>query len=418
MYSLALLFISFSIYSLIDLNSTNWTELFITLFSLITIHIFLNKEVFIVEDNRISTTISLPIVLPTVIFVEPFVAGLYAALFDLILLYRRRRERLKFVYNVCSHGFVVLLLSILAQRLIGVTEYPLASPAFLAYSLLLGLLYTGLINGLPIVAIILQSKKTDIQLIGSFISAIRTSFITIFLGMINVFVYHYYGLFGIAVSTFLMYFIKPVIHFRSILDNELSTFTNFILHIIKLYDPTTYAHSERVKKWTVLIAQEMRLPSKEIHELSQAASWHDIGKIEIPNHIINKKGALTEHEYEIVKQHPEIGYQLVKDMHFFKDYLPVIRHHHERMDGKGYPLGLTGSEIPLHARIMCVADSFDAMTSKRSYKKGMSMKEAVEELRRCAGTQFDPEIVEIFIRALQKTYGTDFHKWNKGAADR
>jgi HD-GYP domain-containing protein (c-di-GMP phosphodiesterase class II) len=398
-------------------ENTNYIELLIVLVCLIAIHVFLNKEVFIVEDNRISTTISLPIVLPAVIFVEPFIAGMYAALFDFILLYRRRKEWLKFVYNVCTHGLVVLLLALLAQRVFMITEHPLTSPAFLAFSFLLGLLYTGLINGLPIGAIILQSGKTDMQLIGSFISAIRTSLITIFLGIINVFIYYYFGLVGIAISTFLMYFIKPVINFRSILDNELSTFTNFILHIIKLYDPTTYAHSERVKKWTVMIAKEMKLPSKEIHELSQAASWHDIGKIEIPADIINKKGTLTAQEYEIVKQHPEIGYQIVKDMHFFKDYLPVIRYHHERMDGKGYPLGLIGTEIPLHARIMCVADSFDAMTSKRSYKKGMTMKQAVEELRRCAGSQFDPEIVEIFIRALQKTYGSDFQKWDKQVAN-
>lgn len=262
-------------------------------------------------------------------------------------------------------------------------------------------------------AFAIQNKMIDAKLINSFLTLLKTSTLTIFLGLINVFIFYYFGIIGIAISTFITYFMKPMINFQSIISNELSTFTDFVLHIIKLYDPITYSHSERVKRWTVMIAKEMKLSSKQIHELSQAASWHDIGKLEIPNEILNKDGKLTVEEYEIVKTHPEIGYQLVKDMHFFKDYLPVIRYHHERIDGKGYPLGLKGDEISLHARIMCVADSFDAMTSKRSYKPGMTMKEAVEELKRCAGTQFDPKVVKIFVQALEKKYGAEFQKWAK-----
>ncbi len=178
-------------------------------------------------------------------------------------------------------------------------------------------------------------------------------------------------------------------------------------------DPITHSHSERVKFWTVLLAEKMGLPKSEIRQLSQAASWHDIGKIEIPMNIIDKPGKLTDEEYFLMQSHPEKGYQLVKDMHFFKNFLPVIRHHHEKYDGTGYPMGLSRQDIPLHARIMAITDAFDAMTSDRSYRTGIPMEKAVDELLRYSGSQFDPNIVPIFIEALKENYGPQYEGFDK-----
>lgn len=411
-FSIVSLAASLFVYSIMTVEYTNYIDLIILPIAFIVLSILLNRELFNVSTN-FSTGITIPLTLPAIIYLDPLLVGIYVSIIVYILLKLRKLEWIKIIFNVCSYSFVALFLSILFQHILNIRLLDITSPLFFLYLFLAGFLYAILSNGITMLAFAIQNKMIDAKLINSFLTLLKTSTLTIFLGLINVFIFYYFGIIGIAISTFITYFMKPMINFQSIISNELSTFTDFVLHIIKLYDPITYAHSERVKSWTVMIAKEMRLPSKQIHELSQAASWHDIGKLEIPNEILNKDGKLTVEEYEIVKMHPEIGYQLVKDMHFFKDYLPVIRYHHERIDGKGYPLGLKEDEISLHARIMCVADSFDAMTSKRSYKPGMTMKEAVEELKRCAGTQFDPKVVKIFVQALEKKYGAEFQKWAK-----
>lgn len=404
--------ISVYIYGVISFELTNSTEVLFLPIAFLLLSILLNRELYDLS-NSTDTFIILPIILPAIIYLDPLLVGVYAFLFMYTLFKWRKEVNIKVYFNACSVALVAMFLGIIFQSILNIHSLSITSTLFFLYLFLAGGLYTVFSNLLATLALVFQKKQIDPKMINTYLMSLKTSSFTIFLGMINVIIFHYFGIIGIALILFVIYSIKPMINFHSILNNELSTFTTFVLHIIKLYDPITYAHSERVKTWTVMIAKEMKLSNKQIHELSQAASWHDIGKLEIPNEILNKDGNLTEEEYEIVKTHPEIGYQLVKDMHFFKDYLPVIRHHHERIDGKGYPLGLKGSEITLHARIMCVADSFDAMTSMRPYKQGMTMKEAVEELKRCAGTQFDPKVVETFVQALEKKYGPQFQKWGQ-----
>lgn len=404
--------ISVFLYNIIFFEYTNTIEMIFLPISFLLLTILLNRELYDLS-NSMDTIIFLPIILPAIIYLDPLLVGLYVFLFLFTLLKWRKEEKIKVLFNAFSVALVAMCLGVLFHSILIIQSLYITSTLFFLYLFLAGGLYTVLSNFLSTLALVFQKKNLDSQMINTYLTSLKTSSLTIFLGMINVIIFYYFGIIGIAFILFIIYSIKPMINFHSILSNELSTFTTFVLHIIKLYDPITYAHSERVKSWTIMIAKEMKLSSKQIHELSQAASWHDIGKLEIPNEILNKDGKLTVEEYEIVKTHPEIGYQLVKDMHFFKDYLPVIRYHHERIDGKGYPLGLKGDEISLHARIMCVADSFDAMTSKRSYKPGMTMKEAVEELKRCAGTQFDPKVVKIFVQALEKKYGAEFQKWAK-----
>ena len=166
-------------------------------------------------------------------------------------------------------------------------------------------------------------------------------------------------------------------------------------------DQYTERHSVNVTRLSVRTAQSMNLTPGEIECLEISSILHDIGKIAIPDNILLKPGSLTDEEYDTIKTHPEIGENILKSIKLFETERKIVRHHHERWDGKGYPDGLSGKEIPLLSRILSVADAYDAMTSDRPYRKGLPVEKAIGELRRNTGTQFDKEIVDAFIVTIQ-----------------
>lgn len=163
-------------------------------------------------------------------------------------------------------------------------------------------------------------------------------------------------------------------------------------------DVETENHSLRVVEYTLLIARKLGFRGRSLRPIKWGALLHDIGKIGIEDRILHKPEKLTPEEWEIMKTHPIIGYEALKHIKFLTDALPIVRHHHERYDGKGYPDGLKGNEIPIGARIFAIADAFDAMTSDRPYRKAMSVEKALWEIAACSGTQFDPNIVGIFLQ--------------------
>lgn len=167
-------------------------------------------------------------------------------------------------------------------------------------------------------------------------------------------------------------------------------------------DPYTKGHSERVTSYAVMIAEELKLSSDELELLRYAGLLHDIGKIRIRDHILHKPGRLTDSEFVEMKKHPEYGVEIMQPVKAFQHILPAMLHHHERYDGRGYPHGLAGDDIPLSARILCVADCFDAMTSDRPYRKGMPVENAVGELSKNKHTQFDPLLVDIFLKLVER----------------
>jgi putative nucleotidyltransferase with HDIG domain len=166
---------------------------------------------------------------------------------------------------------------------------------------------------------------------------------------------------------------------------------------IEAKDPYTRGHSERVAQLCLTAADALGLSRREKEHLRLAAILHDVGKIGISLSLLRKNGGLAGPEKEEMQSHPERGVHILEPIHFLKPVLPAIRHHHERYDGSGYPLGLRGAEIPFKARIICVADAWDAMLSKRPYRNPLAVNAAREELIRHAGTQFDPEVVKAFI---------------------
>jgi len=167
-------------------------------------------------------------------------------------------------------------------------------------------------------------------------------------------------------------------------------------------DPYTRGHSERVTQYSVLIAREMGLPKKDIERIYLAGLLHDVGKIGISDTILQKPGILTDEEYAVMKQHPQLGADIMSQIPQLKDVIPAMRHHHESLDGTGYPSGLKGDEIPHDAKILCVADCFDAMTTLRPYQKPFTIKAALRRIHSFIGTRFDAKIVEALTQAYQK----------------
>jgi PAS domain S-box-containing protein len=167
-------------------------------------------------------------------------------------------------------------------------------------------------------------------------------------------------------------------------------------------DHYTRGHSERVRKYAMKIAKVLKLNKMQIKELSYAGYLHDIGKIGITDYLLGKIEPLTKDEYETIKKHPGIGHGILKDIKSLAETCEIIRCEHERYDGNGYPNGLKKKSIPLGARIIAVADAYDAMTTDRPYRKAISRKQAINQLRQNAGSQFDPEIVRAFLKILQK----------------
>jgi putative nucleotidyltransferase with HDIG domain len=179
--------------------------------------------------------------------------------------------------------------------------------------------------------------------------------------------------------------------------------------IIDAYDVYTYGHSTQVATYASAIAEKMDLPPDEQARVVKAALIHDLGKVGIMDSIISKPGPLTDEEYNILKRHPVIGSEIINRMKGLQDLVPLVRHHHERWDGRGYPDGLEKEEIPVGARILALSDSLDAMLSDRPYRPTRSMKEVVEEVIRCTGTQFDPQVVEAFFE-VKAVKPRDFFK--------
>ncbi|MBI5674795.1 MAG: HD domain-containing protein [Nitrospirae bacterium] len=166
--------------------------------------------------------------------------------------------------------------------------------------------------------------------------------------------------------------------------------------------PWTKGHSERVTHYAVLTAREMRMKSQDIDALMTAGLLHDIGKIGTYDVILEKPTKLNDEEFSLIKNHPVKGEEILRPIKEFKGVLPIVKSHHEKFDGTGYPCGLKGGDIPLSARILCVADSFDSMTSDRPYRPAPGREHAISELKRCSGTQFDPKVVEAFLKVLEK----------------
>lgn len=175
-------------------------------------------------------------------------------------------------------------------------------------------------------------------------------------------------------------------------------------YTVEAKDTYTRGHSDRVSAYSVLIGEKLGLSEEDLKILKVGGLFHDVGKIGVPDSILLKEAKLSDDEYSQIKNHPSIGAHILSTATIFKDIIPIVKHHHERFDGNGYPGKLKGEDIPFLARIAAVADTFDAMTSKRTYRNALSLDIVIEEIKKCSGTQFDPKIATAFLDILENNF--------------
>lgn len=178
-----------------------------------------------------------------------------------------------------------------------------------------------------------------------------------------------------------------------------------LANLIEGRDLYTHGHVERVARYARWIAEALQWPPEQLRRLEFGARMHDIGKIVVPDHILNKASALTAEEWEIMKQHPSVGAKILRNIQYLRDIVPYVLYHHERWDGSGYPEGLQGRDIPIEGRLLAIADVYDALTTARPYHPARPTSEVIKFLRMRSNVHFDPDLVEIFIRTLQVKTG-------------
>lgn len=175
-------------------------------------------------------------------------------------------------------------------------------------------------------------------------------------------------------------------------------------YTVEAKDSYTRGHSDRVSEYSVLLGKYLNLPEETLNTLRIGGLFHDVGKIGVPDSILQKESKLTDDEYSEIKNHPSIGAHILSTATIFHDIIPIVKHHHEKYDGTGYPGRLQGEDIPYLARIAAVADSFDAMTSRRTYRDSLPIDVVISEFKRCKGTQFDPKLADVFLDILENHF--------------
>ncbi len=193
---------------------------------------------------------------------------------------------------------------------------------------------------------------------------------------------------------------EELISSNNILEHSYLESIEVLRRTVEVKDLYTKGHSDRVAEYSLLIGQKLHLSDSDMKILKIGSLFHDIGKVGIPDAILLKEEKLTDNEYAIIKNHPSIGAHILSNAKIFEDIIPIVKYHHERYDGTGYPFGLSGNDIPYLARIVSVADTFDAMTSRRSYRDALDFEYTKNEITSCKGTQFDPDIADAFLDIL------------------
>jgi hypothetical protein len=351
-------------------------------------------------------TLSFAIHVSTILLLGTYNAVFVAMLATLLVEILSRKSWYKVLFNTGQYGISIL---------VGGSVYYLlkTTPAASSFDIL--------VDMLPF----LVGSTVYIILNLFFVSAVialtsGNAFLDIFIEDFKVIIGYYYAVVPISGAIALLYdpshpyvilIMTPPLIMADIalrryysLQQETQETLKVLANIIDERDEYTYAHSDRVAEYARKIAEHLQLPLSTIDEIEMAGRIHDLGKIGIEDRILLKKSKLTVEEYEKIKKHPEIAHRLLKKLNPSKEGVNYVLYHHERIDGKGYPCGISDKAIPLGARILAVADSYDAMTTDRPYRKALSRSEAIEELQRNADTQFDPTVVGVFIHLLNTDY--------------
>lgn len=398
-YLLIIYIVGFSItlYAFGKINENN----FILIIFWVIIAIFFEINPIVLYDEG-QFTLSFAIHLALLIIYGSWFAIVVAALVTTIFDGFRRAKLIKISFNVSQFTITLFLTGLVFNSLkesVGILALPEDLIAFACASIIYTFTNTLLVS--YIIALsqrrnVLYVLKLDLKIIILFFAALAP------MSMLMVILYKEQPL-------TMLFIVPPLALAHTSLRNYMSLrletrkTLGVLADMIDRRDPYTAEHSKRVAEYCVAIAEELCIDDFEIEEVRSAGSLHDLGKIAITDSILLKPGRLTCEEMSIMQSHTEVAYNILKPLNMYKNEAIIVKAHHERYDGKGYPAGLYGNKIPLGARIMAVADSYDAMTTDRPYRKAMSVQAASNELKKNSGTQYDPKVVDAFIAVLMRS---------------
>lgn len=360
-------------------------------------------------------TVSLAAIAASIILFQPLIVIAITTARDIFFLFQSK-NKIKHLFNISQVAVTTGSAALLYRNLApSITEFSIYHiPAFIASMVLIVLLNPTFVT--LILAFVENERPTTIWLINVKWGTLNFIGMAPLGAMITV-IYINIGFWGLVL------FILPLILARHTFQSYMNmreTFLDTIKSLslaIDAKDPYTKGHSSRVAEYVISLARELKWPEDRTEFLQYIALIHDVGKVTVPENILKKESFLTNEEYDIMKTHSAAGAEVMKDVKYFAAGSDIIKHHHERWDGKGYPDQIQGEDIPEGARILAVADAFDAMTTDRPYRKALEPKAALQELQDCAGTQFDPKVVEAFVRLYPKTEFSMFQSTEKEVID-
>ncbi|CAB5020387.1 unannotated protein [freshwater metagenome] len=349
----------------------------------------------------IDISVQMPISMASVLLLGPFGAPIVAASMALT-------PNTPWFKRLFNGGMAAITAWVASEAYLRVGGHPINvdftfSPRHVLLPVIVTALVMELVNGLLMVAVIALTER---------VSPIRVWFGTLSESAFPMFIYSIFGLMLAVVWSYVgpisaALVLAPLMVARWVFaqfaarQEAYEATMRSLIQAVETKDAYTRGHSERVSRASVLIGRRSGMREDRVATLRYAGMLHDVGKLGVPTLVLQKAGRLSEEEFDAIQQHPSRGREITKELEFLGEAVEGIHLHHERIDGRGYPLGLKGMEIPEFARIIAVADAFDSMTTTRSYRGARSVEDAVLELRRCKGSQFDPDLVEALVEGIE-----------------
>lgn len=367
--------------------------------------VFFSMVLFISENlsqmyflsNKVEVSIILPLLIPAMVILGPFWAGVVAMIGSVYFSSIRNFVWYKFVFN----RTILFIATSCGAYIFQITKDISNNHYLILPILFASLTYFIINNGLVFIVIRLSSGKQE-AIITYYVQLLKNFIVSYFLGLIFYYSFVNYGRVFIILAIILIYILKDLIYSRI---QQLNSFTQIVESFLKVIDSKdhyTEGHCERVGDYCRVLCQELGLNISKRERIVNMAKIHDIGKIYVKDSILKSADKLTPEEYEEMKRHSYYGYELLNDIDILKEDIKIILYHHERYDGTGYPEGKRGDEIPLGARILCICDAFDVMTTGREYKAAMNKAMVIQEIEECSGSHFDPLLARKMVELIKK----------------